>query len=136
NIAARQADIKAYDDRIAAKIGEWEKQQTSNVEWIPLLPTSAAGPKETTLTVEADRSVVVEAKGARNAVLTVMLPTNLRNITAFRLEAIANEKAPCGGPGRAGDGNFVLSEFEVFASPAAKPDEAKRVELHKPLADF
>ncbi|MBC7820978.1 MAG: DUF1553 domain-containing protein, partial [Planctomycetaceae bacterium] len=136
NIAARQADLKAYDDRMVAKIGEWEKQQTSNVEWIPLLPSSATGSKETTLTVESDRSVVVEAKGARNAVLTVMLPTNLRNITAFRLEAIANEKAPGGGPGRAGDGNFVLSEFEVFASPAAKPAEAKKVDLHKPLADF
>ena len=136
NIAARQADLKTYDDRIAAKIAEWEKQQTSNVEWIPLLPTSVTGSKETTLSVESDRSVVVEAKGARNAVLTVLLPTNLRNITAFRLEAIANEKAPGGGPGRAGDGNFVLSEFEVFASPAAKPAEAKKVDLHKALADF
>ncbi len=136
NIAARQADIKVYDDRSVAKLAEWEKQQTSNVEWLPLLPSSATGSKETTLTVESDRSVVVEAKGARNAVLTVMLPTNLRNITAFRLEAIANEKAPGGGPGRAADGNFVLSEFEVFASPAAKPAEAKKVELHKSLADF
>ena len=135
-IAARQADIKAYDDRLAAKIGEWEKTQTSNVEWISLLPTSATGSKETTLSVESDRSVVVEAKGARNAVLTMTFPTNLRNITAFRLEAIADAKAPSGGPGRAGDGNFVLSEFEVFASPVAKPAEAKKVDLHKPLADF
>ena len=136
NIAARQAELKAYDDRVAAKVAEWEKLQTSNVEWIPLLPSSVTGPKETTLNVESDRSVVVEPKGARNAVLTVLLPTNLRNITAFRLEAIADAKAPNGGPGRAADGNFVLNEFEVFASPAAKPDEAKKVELHKPLADF
>ncbi len=135
-IAARQADVKAYDDRLAAKVGEWEKKQTSNVEWIPLLPSSATGSKETTLSIESDRSVVVEPKGARNAVLTVLLPTNLRNITAFRLEAIANEKFPNGGPGRAADGNFVLNEFEVFAAPAAKPAEAKKVDLHKPLADF
>lgn len=136
NIAARQADIKAYDDRLPTKLGEWEKQQTSNVEWIPLLPASVTGSKETTLTVESDRSVVVEAKNARNAVLTMTFPTNLRNITAFRLEAIADAKAPNGGPGRAGDGNFVLSEFEVFAAPDAKPAESKKVELHKPLADF
>lgn len=136
NIAAKQADIKAYDDRLAAKVTEWEKAQTSNVEWISLLPTSATGSKETTLSVESDRSVVVEAKGARNAVLTMTFPTNLRNITAFRLEAIADAKAPGGGPGRAGDGNFVLSEFEIFAAPAAKPAEAKKVDLHKPLADF
>ena len=135
-IAARQADIKAYEDRLVAKVGDWEKAQSSKVEWISLLPTSATGSKETTLSVESDRSVVVEAKGARNAVLTMTFPTNLRNITAFRLEAIADAKAPNGGPGRAGDGNFVLSEFEVFASPAAKPTESKKVDLHKPLADF
>jgi hypothetical protein len=122
---------------LVAKVGEWEKlQQTSNVEWIPLLPSSVTGSKETTLIVESDRSVIVEAKAARNAVLTVVLPTNLRNITAFRLEAIASEKAPNGGPGRAGDGNFVLTEFEVFASSDAKPAEAQKVDLHKPLADF
>lgn len=135
-IAAKQADIKAYDDRLAAKMTDWEKKQTASVEWIPLLPTSVTGPKEATLRVESDRSVVVESKQAKNAVLTVMLPTSLRNITAFRLEAIADEKSPNGGPGRANDGNFVLTEFEVFASPADKPAEAKKVELHKPLADF
>jgi hypothetical protein len=136
NIAARQADIKTYDDGVPAKVAEWEKRQTSNVEWIPLLPTSVTGTKETTLTIESDRSITVEPKQARNVVLTVMLPTNLRNITAFRLEAIANEKFPNGGPGRAGDGNFVLNEFEVFASPAANPADAKKVDLHKPVADF
>ena len=136
NIAARQADIKAYDDRVPAKIAEWEKQQNRTIEWVPLLPSSATGPKEATLTIESDRSVAVESKQARNAVLTVVLPTNLRNITAFRLEAIANEKFPNGGPGRAGDGNFVLTEFEVFAAPAGKLAEAKKVDLHKPLADF
>jgi hypothetical protein len=136
NIAARQADIKAYDEKLPAKIADWEKKQAHGVDWIPLLPISATGPKETTIRVEADRTVVVEPTQARNAVLTVMLPTNLRNITAFRLEAIADAKFPNGGPGRAGDGNFVLSEFEVFASPAAKPSEAKKVVLEKPLADF
>jgi WD40 repeat protein/mono/diheme cytochrome c family protein len=136
NIAARQADIKAYEERLPSKIAEWEKKQTHGVDWIPLMPISATGPKETLIRLEADRTVVVEPKQARNAVLTVMLPTNLRNITAFRLEAIADPKAPNGGPGRAADGNFVLSEFEVFASPASKPGEAKKVVLEKPLADF
>ena len=136
NIAARQADLKGYDDRLAAKIADWEKRQTSDVEWLPLLPSSVVGPPETKLAIEADRAVTVEPNKARNAVLTLILPTHLNNITAFRLEALAADKAPGGGPGRAPDGNFVLSEFEVFAAPVAKPNESKKVELHKPLADF
>jgi hypothetical protein len=99
NIEARKADITAYDGRLAARVTEWEKQQTAGVEWIPLLPSSVTGPKEATLTLENDRSVVVESKNAKKAILTVMLPTNLRNITAFRLEAIGSDKAPNGGPG-------------------------------------
>ncbi len=137
NIAAKQADIKKYDERLPAKLTEFEKQYTANnVDWIPLLPTLVAGAKETTLRVESDRSVIVEAKGARNAVLTLTFPTNLKNITAFRLEAIADPSAPNGGPGRAGDGNFVLSEFEVYAASATDPKQVKKIELHKALASF
>ena len=137
NIAARNADIKAYDDRLPAKVTEWEKSKTSNVEWIPLLPSSVTGSAETTLTIESDRSVTVEPKQARNVALTSIMPTQLKNITAIRLEVIANEKFPNGGgPGRSGDGNFVLTEFEVFAAPVGKSAESKKVDLHKPLSDF
>jgi hypothetical protein len=137
NIAAHQANIKAYDDRLPGKITEWEKQQTNNVEWIPLLPSSVeTNTDKTTLTIEADRSVTVESKDARNVILTAILPTNLKNITAIRLEAIDGEKYPNAGPGRSGDGNFVLTELEVFAASLANPADAKKVELHKPLADF
>ena len=136
NIAARQADIAAYETRVAAKLAEWEKQQTANVEWIPLLPSSVAGSKDLVLNIESDRSVSVETKEAKNGVYTVMLPTNLKNITAIRLETLPTEKLPNAGPGRATDGNFVLTEFELFSSPAAKPDEVTKINLHKPLADY
>ena len=42
-------------------------------------------------------------------------------------------------PGRADDGNFVLSRFMLEAAPKLPPGQSvplSRVELHKPRADF
>ena len=47
-----------------------------------------------------------------------------------------NEGLPNKGPGRAPDGNFVLTEIEVFAAPKADPKQVKPVKLQTPLADF
>jgi len=43
---------------------------------------------------------------------------------------------PAKGPGRAGNGNFVLHELTVKAAPMDKPTDPKTVALHKAVADF
>ena len=58
---------------------------------------------------------------------TVTAETELTGITAIRLEVIADERLPSGGPGLAPDGNFVLNEFEVTAAPKADPKQVKKV---------
>ena len=39
------------------------------------------------------------------------------NLTGIRIEAIPDKRFPSDGSGRAGSGNFVLSELEVTAGP-------------------
>ena len=51
---------------------------------------------------------------------TVIGQTNLTNITGIRLEALTQTNAfplPSLGPGRNGNGNFVLTEFQAYDSP-------------------
>ena len=80
------------------------------------------------LVVEADGSIFVE--GGKDATLyTVTAETSLTGITGIRIEALADDRLPKRGPGRAPNGNFVLTELEMLAG-------AKPVKLHKPLADF
>ena len=43
----------------------------------------------------------------------------LKGITGFRLEALADGSFADNGPGRASNGNFVLNELTVDASPVA-----------------
>ena len=51
--------------------------------------------------------------------------TTDREVHQLRLEALADPSLPKKGPGRAGNGNFVLSEITVTAAPANAPDRAE-----------
>ncbi|MCA9067015.1 MAG: hypothetical protein KDA96_28320, partial [Planctomycetaceae bacterium] len=66
----------------------------------------------------------------------VVTRTELTGIRAIRLEALADDSLPKKGPGRAPDGNFVLTEFDVTAAPAAEADKATKLVLENAQADF
>ncbi len=110
-----------------ARIAEWEKGQSAQVRWSTLMPTALAAEGAAKLTAEADGSVVASGENQKTT-YTVTTETDLTDLTGFRLEALA--------PGRAPDGNFVITEFEVFAAPKADPSKPVKVELQNPLADF
>ncbi len=113
--------------------------------WVTLTPTRAVsknGPTPATakdgaaLTVRPDGSVLASGKTGAVDVYTVTAEAKLRGaITAFRLEALADPSLPARGPGRAENGNFVLSELRVSARPLEKPGEKpKPVKLTRPQA--
>jgi hypothetical protein len=117
----------------------WETANAAGIEWFPLRASSITPTKGTTATAEADRAVFVEitAKDPKDAKgdLVVEAQTSLRGITAIRLEALADERLPRGGPGLA-DGNFVLTSFDVSAVSVADAKQTKKVEFVRPQADF
>ena len=55
----------------------------------------------------------------------------IKKITAIRLEVLADDRLPQKGPGRNDNGNFHLSEFEVYVD-----DRASAETLVEPKADF
>lgn len=62
--------------------------------------------------------------------------TELKRVTAVRLELLTDPNLPLGGPGRSPTGLFGLSEFQVDVADAAKPDKTTRVDLISASADF
>src|SRR5262249_6056456 len=62
--------------------------------------------------------------------------TKATGVTALRLEALPDDTLPAKGPGRAQNGNFVLSEFTVTVAPENDPKAAKPVKFKKAAADF
>jgi hypothetical protein len=89
-------------------------------------PTPATATKEdgSTLTINKDGSISAAGKAAAVDTYTITGDVKLPGtITALRLEVLADDTLPARGPGRAPNGNFVLTELALQSKPAAKADE-------------
>ena len=134
--ARLDADLKAFDASLVAKLPAWEKQQTTTVRWLPVDVKAVSDTNGAIPSKEADGSILSLTGSDEPGVLNVVAETELTGITGVRLEFFPDPRLPSRGPGRAGDGNFVLNEFTVSAAPKADPKKSKPVPLVVPLADF
>jgi WD40 repeat protein/mono/diheme cytochrome c family protein len=135
-IAEREKELAEYEGgALAQKVAEWEQGQSTAVRWLPLTPKELKAPDGTKLEALPDGSVVATGDN-KNGLVTIVAETDLTDITGIRLEALPDDRQPSKGPGRAPDGNFVLTEFELIAAPKADPKAGQPVKLVNPQADF
>ena len=136
--AKLEAELKSYETTtLAKKLIEWEKDKGASIlnRWIVLEPKVTSASNCATVTREPDGSIFVSGRNG-NGTVTVTAETELTGITGVRLEVLPDSRLPQRGPGRAADGNFVLNEFEVSASPKSDTNKVKPVKLASALADF
>jgi len=98
-----------------------ERSPSPLPEWSPLLATESKTDSGTPLTTLDDGSLLSASKGSANDRFTVIGTTKLPRIGAVRLRVLTHESLPKRGPGRAGNGNFVLSEFRLNIDGVAHP---------------
>ncbi len=145
-IARLEAGLKDHypsdgPGRLRAKLAAWEAS-IRPVRWTVLSPTRLASKKHATMTVLPDRSVLVAGDKPNNDVYEVELASDLKGITAIRLEVLTDPSLPEGGPGRAPlfqVGDFLLTEFQLAAAPlgdAAGQPEPRPVRLANATEDF
>jgi hypothetical protein len=106
------------------------------IAWV--LPERASQKSEggATLTPQDDGSLLASGKNLDFDTYTLVYHTRQKNITAVRLEALAHSSFVKGGPGRAGNGNFALSDFKVTAAPLDGKGETVTLKLVRPKATF
>ncbi len=115
----------------------WETGlKQADYQWQEVNPNTMIATNQVEITRASDQSILIAgANPNTNAyAITAELPPGTR---ALRLQALPHASLPKGGPGRAGNGNFVVTEFiilsgdqtshmEIFKTPFAKwPDELK-----------
>jgi hypothetical protein len=127
-------ELAAYESQLDGKQQAWEASQGPPA-WVELAPTEMTSTNGAKLTAEPDHAILVEGPNARGT-YTVKAVTELTGVTGIRLEALTDPKLPNSGPGRAPNGNFVLSEFQVTAISVADPTKTAPVMLANPTADF
>ncbi len=100
---------------LLAAQAEWEKTQ---VPWAVLKPESITSANGVTLKLNDDGAILASGANPATDTYTLVVKNPPRGMTAFRLEVLPDDSLPQKGPGRAGNGNFVLSEFVVKHKPA------------------
>jgi hypothetical protein len=130
------AELEAYEKTLPAKLPEYEKTLKKDVAWVKLDPKTLQATNGAKLSKEADATIFTTDGDTNKGAFTVVAETDLKGITGIRLEVLADKRLPQNGPGRAMDGNFVLTEFELQAAPKAHPDQTQKMLFEKAAADF
>ncbi len=107
---------------------EWEKEElaqreavaiaatTTRVTWLPAQYVQYGTDSNAGFQLLDDNSLLSDGAAAFNDTYQIDATTTLRQVAAVRLRVLTHESLPSQGPGRAGNGNFVLTDFKLSAS--------------------
>ena len=126
------------DPAMQAQVAAWEESLPSASRiWTVLKPATFTTEKGTVLVPQADDSLLATpAASPETDVYTVTAKTDLRDVTAIRVDVLTDDSLPAKGPGRAVNGNFHITELRLFASAGGDGKAEQRVELQNGSADF
>ncbi|MDB5355849.1 MAG: hypothetical protein JWN24_2302 [Phycisphaerales bacterium] len=117
-IAAAEAKLNKPDEWAEAQ-AQWERSlPDQNPEWVSLDPQSFTSTGGASLAKLDDKSLLASGPRSASDTYTVTAPTDLKGVTAYRIEALPDPSLPHNGPGRHDNGGFVLNDFGVTAAPA------------------
>ncbi len=128
-LAERSKPLMEAKDALRSSYDEWEAVQIQRIAdatatpltFHPLNVQSVISEGGATLTLRDDSSVFASGEEPEKDVYVLTIAVE-QPLTGLKLEVLADESLPLKGPGRAPNGNFVLSEITASLVPAG--DEA------------
>ncbi|MEX2581258.1 MAG: PSD1 and planctomycete cytochrome C domain-containing protein [Verrucomicrobiales bacterium] len=115
-----QAELAAVEKSKAKRQAAWERSLLSEAKdegpgasWKRKKPATLKAEGGAPLEVLDDSSILA-GQGAPNETYRVTLPPSKQPVAAIRLKLLPDESLPKNGPGRAGNGNIVLTRVEFF----------------------
>ena len=101
-----------------------------------LVPTEFKSMAGATATIAADGTVTVAGTLAKDTyTLKMVVPAGVEP-KAIKLEALTDASLPSQGPGRAGNGNFVVSTLAVLFGPPGSSETPTKVKFSSAKADY
>ncbi|MBI1374750.1 MAG: DUF1553 domain-containing protein [Phycisphaera sp.] len=138
-VKALREKLKELEPKLDAEQTAWEQARRehgdrplwSALDFDKLLSTNGAK-----ITKRDDLAVHVTGYRPEKDIYELTAHTDATGIVAFRLDALLDDQSPAKNVGRDEQGNFVLSEIELYVRPANDPNaEPKRVMFAKAAAD-
>jgi mono/diheme cytochrome c family protein len=131
------AKVAVERERLTARLYDWEKEiaprlaaaEGAKARPEPIEIDSVSSEADVEFQRLDDGSWLATTEGAPTDTYKIVADLPPGVISGLRLEVLPDESLPKNGPGRAKDGNFVLSKFSVEA-------KGETVGVHSPEADF
>jgi len=131
-LASAKSALAKYDQAPVTTQAVWErsfaKLEVPDEPWRRLDPVRFGTRGKAQIKKLEDRSLLVGPKHPEHDVYTISYPPLDKAITAIRLDVLPDDRLPKKGPGLAGNGNFVMTGFEVEVA-------GRKVKFHKAVAD-
>ncbi len=109
-------------EQLPGRFAAWEKVgrgAAATFPWIVLDPQSLKSEGGATLARLPDGSILASGTNPKFDTYTVVVNTVVTGITSVRIEALADPSLVKGGPGRAPNSNFDLTDFRIAIAPAS-----------------
>jgi hypothetical protein len=132
--AAISDALTARTEALTAGFDTW-RQENRPVRWHTLEALEATSSVGAHLDIQSDGSIFSSGATGKG-IYTVRAEAPAQPIRGLRIEALVDDRLPAKGPGRAPNGNFVLSRLRVFASPVDNPDKRRKLKIVEAQADF
>jgi hypothetical protein len=133
-LAAANAAVQAFETGLEVKLQEFIEARKSGHAWQTLAARRAESTTGAQLIPQSDRSI--RATGAANKGVYTVDTQPTGTFTCVRLEALTAADLPAQGPGLPPNGNFVVTEIELFAGKPDAPDAMRKIKLVKGITDF
>ncbi len=112
--AALRAELDGPHPGLAADFDRWTALQAAAMDadarWQALGPARAESAAGTSLEVRDDHSVLARGRNPERDTYVLRFTNELSGVVGVRVEALPDGSLPQKGPGRAANGNFVLTE--------------------------
>ena len=120
----REMETKIPAEEREKKLNDWIRTERAKLNrWTVLRPVEAKS-NLPLLTIESDDSIFASGDQTKSDLYTLKFKTDIKNITAIRVEALPDDRLPKHGPGRTfyegTNGDFTLTDFRVLADGKAK----------------
>ena len=130
--------LEGPDERLDTAQQQWEQgwtEQFAALDWKAIVPDQAVAQHGSTLTLQEDGAFLVSGENPAQESYSLSF-TAARPLAAFRLEVLTDPSLPEQGPGRAPNGNTVLTDFQVVRTPTDPTLPPETLPLVEALADY
>jgi hypothetical protein len=113
---AARKKLEQLKKEAAKRQAEWEQRIAAGVSapnWVAMEVDRFDADSDRPLKKLDDGSILASHEGAPKDTYEILASAKLDRLAAIRLVVLPHETLPNGGAGTAGNGNFVLSEFQV-----------------------